>query len=70
MTNWERRLDRVLGYLGLLLIGSLSWLADHTGGPRDVATKNGDRSRPRVMAADRGQTVGAASEVHAGRRAA
>jgi hypothetical protein len=29
MHNGERRIDRLLGYLGLLLIGALGWAADH-----------------------------------------
>jgi hypothetical protein len=29
MHNGERRVDRLLGYLGLLLIGALGWAADH-----------------------------------------
>jgi hypothetical protein len=28
MRSDPRRLDRVLGYLGLLLIGTLGWIAD------------------------------------------
>ena len=29
MSNGPGRIDRVLGYLGLLLIGTLGWAADH-----------------------------------------
>jgi hypothetical protein len=29
MHNGERRVDKLLGYLGLLLIGALGWAADH-----------------------------------------
>ncbi len=29
MHNGERRADRLLGYLGLLVIGALGWAADH-----------------------------------------
>jgi hypothetical protein len=42
MGGWERSTDRGMGYLGLLLIGVVSWLADHVGSPR-AATFEGGR---------------------------
>jgi hypothetical protein len=42
MGGWERSMDRGMGYLGLLLIGVISWLADHLGSPR-AATFGGGR---------------------------
>ena len=46
MTNWARRADRGLGYLGLFLIGSLSWLADHMGTEVAPASRPGRRPAP------------------------
>ncbi len=43
MTDWARRVDRGLGYLGLFLIGSLSWLADHSGTQVTSASRPGRR---------------------------
>ena len=31
MSNWERSVERCMGYLGLFMIGSMAWLADRLG---------------------------------------
>jgi hypothetical protein len=31
MNKWERSVERGMGYLGLFMIGSMAWLADHLG---------------------------------------
>jgi hypothetical protein len=35
MATWSGRIDRLLGWLGLLLVGVLGWAADHAR-PRPV----------------------------------
>ena len=54
MTGWAQRVDRGLGWLGLLLIGSLSWLADHIGTERTPASSPQGRvpARPSTGATD------------------
>jgi hypothetical protein len=54
MTDWARRADRGLGYLGLFLIGSLSWLADHMGTKPTPASSPGrwPVARPSPRATD------------------
>jgi hypothetical protein len=52
METVARITDRTLGYLGLFLIGAISWVADHVGEAREPAPSVGARrpSRPRVPA--------------------
>ena len=54
MTDWEQRADRGLGYLGLFLIGSLSWLADHIGTELTPASSPGRQptKRPSIGATE------------------
>lgn len=40
MKTWDERVDRILGYVGLFIIGVLGWTADHFGDRRAA-------SRPR-----------------------
>src|SRR5262245_11687310 len=51
MKAWEHRLDRGLGYRGLFLIGSISWLADRLGSMPGSAVSTGGSRRPRVVVA-------------------
>ena len=44
MTDWTLIRDRGLGYLGLFLIGSLSWIADHLGPGRVPAPDSRHRA--------------------------
>jgi len=50
METVARITDRTLGYLGLFLIGAISWVADHMGEARNAAPTGGTRrpSRPGV----------------------
>ena len=52
METAARITDRTLGYLGLFLIGAISWVADHLGEARQPAPTVGPRrpSRPGVPA--------------------
>ena len=70
MTKWERRVDAGLGYLGMFLIGSISWLADHIG--RAPVTPTADRMRsPRpITAAGKSGSARPRSSAHPGQRAA
>jgi hypothetical protein len=68
MTKWERRLDRGLGYLGLFLIGSISWLADHLRGGRAPEATGGSRPERRVLARRMAGSV--TTDARAGQRAA
>jgi hypothetical protein len=70
MTNWERRVDRGLGYLGLFLIGSISWLADHIGRVSVTTTANAAGPRPRIVAARGSGSARTVSGPHPGQRAA
>ena len=40
MRNWERPMDRTLGYFGLALIGVLGWVADRLGGAPAMAAQS------------------------------
>ena len=70
MTKWEHRVDRGLGYLGLFLIGTISWLADHLNLGR--ASAPADRSglqRPVVTRRIRESAL-TGSDARPGQRAA
>src|SRR5262245_4314917 len=70
MTAWERRMDRGLGYLGLFLIGSISWLADNmTLGRRPVGSKR-RLVRPTAVASQTQASARAASAPRTRQRAA
>jgi hypothetical protein len=71
MTNgWRQREDRVLGYVGLFLIGSLSWLADHVGAGLFAAPGSRRRSTPPSARKVAGPPTIARPESLGGRRAA
>jgi hypothetical protein len=70
MTDWEGRADRGLGYLGLFLIGSLSWLADHMGTEFAPASRPGRRPAPTPSTRVTDRRVSERPESLGGRRAA
>jgi hypothetical protein len=49
MSDWTKVADRGLGYLGLFLIGTLSWLAAHIGTIEASGSAPG-RQKPRATA--------------------
>ena len=70
MTKWERRVDAGLGYLGLFLIGSISWLADHIGRAPDTTTGDRLRSPRRITATGKSEPARTSPGAHPGQRAA
>jgi hypothetical protein len=51
MRNVEQVVDRFMGYLGLFLIGALSWAADRLGPAGQAAPETGAQNAPRRKAA-------------------
>jgi hypothetical protein len=50
MDSVDRIADRTLGYLGLFLIGAISWVADHVGTASHPVPIAGARVAPRSKA--------------------
>jgi FAD-dependent urate hydroxylase len=50
VSGWTKLADRGLGYLGLLLIGTLSWLADHIGPVQAHGSVPGRGPKPQAVA--------------------
>ena len=70
MTKWERQVDAGLGYLGLFLIGSISWLADRIGRAPVTLTADRVRSTRPITAAGKNGSARPSSGAHPGQRAA